>query len=226
MGKTTSRPICLACHRPFDPFSPGATATMGPTCAKKAQIEAAHDEASPQMNLMEEPRSAVSVPPRKNRPTTELASSRFTGRSSGLGSPARVPSSLAEAYHLAKIAFDDLYREFCAPERLHEHCEAQSLLEKLEREGFERIRLADPVLEWLEPEHDLSLFLGLRSGRAYHVRVLNGVLTVLDLEPRTSAFAHANIQTILRYHKLLTTFREREARVQLTLGDLLAPVTP
>ncbi len=199
----SSKPICYACNRPFNPASPGATSTLGPTCAKRFTL-GTQGNLDPQLGFLsglgEQPRPAAPKPTRV-RPSAKR----------------KLPAHLNELYILAKYAFDELFREFCKTGVLMTGERASAAELELAKRPIDTHSLADATLEWLEPEHDLTLILDLENQTAYHKRVFNGVVTLLETDPSGSPSAQSHIDTITRFTSAIRRFREKEDGLQLSL---------
>jgi hypothetical protein len=210
------RPICQACNRPFDPTSPGATLTMGPTCAKRASLITL-DDSGPQLNLITNesgagmsklPLGALAAP-KKKRNAFEKGLERASAR--------KIPKRLEEQFILAKIAFDDLYREFHATGAVLYGNEALHCYQELKAKNSDEFSLSDPVLPWLEAEHNIHLLKDRETGQTFYFRILNETFTLLALSPEKSPEAQKNVATIYGYCEALRTYRKIEAVHQLSL---------
>lgn len=196
-----AKPICHACNRPFDPSSPGATRTMGPTCAKRALYQHTNEEAW-QLSFERELGSHAKPAPRKHsslrRPRAEL------------------PPHLLERYHLAKMAFDELFREFCKDGTLLYGERALAFDIMLNSPAYDRHDFDDDLLDWLEPEHELQLFLSEHDTTAFHRRTVNGTVSLL-LFNANSPQARPHLATIVSFTKAMRRHRENEEIGQLSL---------
>jgi hypothetical protein len=199
----SDKPICYACNRPFDPKSAGATLTMGPTCAKRTSGSKLIFET--QLTFLEdEPSYAPAVP----------AESRRLFRKAKVV----LPKSLADKAAAAKIAFDELQREFSQPLNIYYGEHARLRFAELVDRKVERHSLSDPTLKWLAPEYDIHLLIDHENRLAYYWRVFNESHTLIKIDPRSSHGARQNIATILDFSESLTAYREAEAAIQLSFS--------
>lgn len=202
--RTSAKPICQACNRPFDPRSEGATLTMGPTCAKRANLSGPAEK-SPQLSFLGDDLGTMAMPPRPK------FRSRLPKRT--------LPADLREGYQLAKMAFDELFREFCTNGSLLQGNLAIELEREVLFEGCEVHSLADPVLGWLEPEFQVQLLIIYEDGVAYHRREINGVVTMLMCDFATSDPARRNIRLITEFTAAVRKHHEGPQLSLLELGS-------
>lgn len=196
--RSSAKPICQACNRPFDPRSPGAARSLGPTCAKRSgDVE---DQDSQLAFALPEPPKLVALPRAKIPKSVAQLPAHFKGR-----------------YELAKIAFDELFREFCLTNVLLTGERAELAEQELSERQPQVFSLDDPGIDWLEPEHDLALLVDSAEDTVYHRRMFNGVLTLLEITPSRSTAAREHIQTIIKYAEDLAALREAQDAVQLSL---------
>lgn len=203
---TSAKPVCQACNRPFDPRSAGATPQMGPTCAKRAGAALAVlnlGQLGFEIEIEDSADRSVPAPP--------AAAPKI--------SPRQIPKRFDERFVDAKIAFDELYREFIQSAPLVQGADAEALdIHLANRPGVVTHSLRDPTLPWLEPEHDLALVIEA-SGRVYHRRALNGVLTLLEIDPSASPEAWHHVEVIASFTRALREHRLELAAVQPSLGE-------
>ena len=209
-GQKSGKPICYGCNRPFDRSSPGATLTMGPTCAKRA-ASSGHldsDEHLQQFLFFSEASDLgwLETEPKKS----------VTPRGKGQC----LPKFLRDQKVEAKIAFDELMREFSCPLKIFYGNEAFVRYQDLITLNAEDYSLNDPTLSWLEPEHVLHLLFERQSGRTYYWRVLNESYTLLEIDPNRTQAARTNIKTIIYFVRALAEHRRDESGRQMTLPEM------
>lgn len=180
--RTSAKPICQACNRPFNPSSEGATNTMGPTCAKRVG-HVAWDDSFSQLSFTGDLGEHLRPPPVKTKSRMPKIS---------------LPRELREAYQAAKTAFDELFRLNCGNGTLLHNGPALELETEIYFGGCDFHTLADPVLGWLEPEYQLQLLIDQQNQVAYHRREINGVVTMLAI-PLNAPGARADIGRIVHY---------------------------
>ncbi len=174
---------------------------MGPTCAKRATL-GAENFTELQLNFIDDP--ANSVRPKKLT----------------LDRPAKLPKSLSELHVLAKIAFDELMREFRGNDAIKYGEPALHHYQSLMARNVDCYSFGDPTLHWLEPEHNIHLLVDHDERLAYYWRIFNGTYTLLSIDPSRTAEARKNISIIRAYSEAMAALRENEAEHQLSLLDL------
>jgi hypothetical protein len=205
LRRSSDKPICYACNRPFDPKSEGATSTMGPTCAKRAA-------GSPTSGLVFETQLTFLEDEALSAPLAIPPNERRRARRP----QPKLPKSLGEKAEAAKLAFDDLQREFSKPLNIYYREEARLRFEELMIRKVERHSFGDPSLPWLAPQFDIHLLIDHENRLAYYWRVYNESSTLIMIDPRASKTARENIAVILNFSETLTAYREAEAAVQLS----------
>lgn len=175
---------------------------MGPTCAKRAGMSGAV-QSSGQLSFLGDELGTMLMPPKPK------FRSRLPKRT--------LPAELSEGYKLAKMAFDELFREFCTNGSLLQGNLALELEREILFEGCELHSLADPVLGWLEPEFQLQLLIIYEDGVAYHRREINGVVTMLLCDFATSDRARGNVRLITEF---TAAVRKHHEGPQLSLLEL------
>jgi hypothetical protein len=136
---------------------------------------------------------------------------------------------LSVSYQLAKMAFDDLFREFCKNGTLLYGERALAFDHLLNNGDFEVHGFDDPLLDWLEPEHELQLFLSPDGRTAFHRRCINGTVSLLhfNIDPSNvvqSSAAKKCIEIIASFRRSLREYRDKEKTVQLSLFSNDPPV--
>jgi hypothetical protein len=174
---------------------------MGPTCAKRAGVAAGELE-TPQLSFFGE-LGVQAMPP---RPKFRSRVSRKTQ-----------PVELREGYLMAKMAFDELFRESCGNGSLLQGELALRQEREVMFEGCEVHSLADPVLGWLEPEFQLQLLIIYEDGVAYHRREINGVVTMLMVDFAASETARKHVRLITEFTSSVRRYYEGP---QLSLLEL------
>jgi hypothetical protein len=200
----SAKPICIACHRPFDPSSPGATPTMGPTCARRSGHLAVDEVGDLQLTF-------------GNDQVAKLAPLKAKTKLPTVKSSTKIPRSLAEKFVEAKLAFDELFREFFIDQNVLYGEAALIGHQTLMENGAEDHSFNDPILNWLEPEHELHLVLDPCENKAYCWRILNGTYTLLKLDPRSSVAARRNVSVIRAFSLAVTSYRHAQDVRQLSL---------
>jgi len=176
---------------------------MGPTCAKRACLRPGEQE-SWQLSFAGELGDETRSQP---KPRSKFRhSARHT-----------IPPQLYERYVLAKIAFDELFREFCNNGTLLHGASAEELEQELIAGRCEEHSFKDPLLRWLEPEHELALWIDRESGTFYYRRSINAVPTMLEIDPGQSLAAKLNVSLITTFTNAMARHREMEDVVQLSL---------
>lgn len=179
---------------------------MGPTCAKRAHLRPGEQD-SWQLSFMgqlgEESRP---------QPAAKRLKFRHSARHT-------LPAHLYDRYVLAKIAFDELFREFCNNGSLLHGPAAEEMEQELLSGGCEEHSFKDPLLKWLEPEHELSLLIERETNTYFYCRSINGVLSILEIDPEQSLTAKMNISLITAFTQAIARHRESESMVQLSLID-------
>lgn len=180
---------------------------MGPTCAQRGVYDHREDDAS-QMSLTGE-LGAQSKPEQK--------------KSIKRPPPAKkeLPAHLRGQYQMAKMAFDDLFREFCKNGTLLYGERALAFDGVLNNGDFEVHGFDDPLLDWLEPEHELWLFLSRDGRTGFHRRCINGTVSLLHFNIGESASAKTCTEIIASFSRSLRAHRDKEQAIQLSLfsGD-------
>jgi hypothetical protein len=156
--------------------------------------------------------------PQRKKPSNRLLSSRC------LPSQKEVPAHLREQYQMAKMAFDDLFREFCKNGTLLYGERALAFDGVLNSGDFEVHGFDDPLLDWLEPEHELWLFLSRDGRTGFHRRCINGTVSLLHFNIGESASAKMCTEIIASFSRSLRAHREKEQAIQLSLftSELIA----
>jgi hypothetical protein len=192
---------------------------MGPTCAKKSghldqepelQIEAAlwmddGSQLSPRLQALKESHQQLRRPKPSSLPKL---------------SQRGAPKPLYEKFIEAKTAFDELFREFCSERTILYGEQAFEAYSGLKSAGAVEHSFDDPVLKWLEPEHELYLVVDHASNAIYYWRVLNGTYTLLKLDPKQSAEAMKNVAIILGFSAAVKAYRTNESVHQLSLSGI------
>jgi hypothetical protein len=193
---------------------------MGPTCAQRgvySRLDGDDSLTSQQISFDGELGSQTKQPlPQKPR-------------SRSLSSQRELPSHLRSQYQLAKMAFDDLFREFCKNGTLLYGERALAFDHLLNNGDFEVHGFDDPLLDWLEPEHELQLFLSPDGRTAFHRRCINGTVSLLhfNIDPSNvvqSSAAKKCIEIIASFRRSLREYRDKEKTVQLSLFSNDPPV--
>ncbi len=176
---------------------------MGPTCAQRGVNSRMEEEAS-QMSFDGELGSQSK--PQQNKPTNR-----------NLPSQRDLPAHLRAQYQMAKMAFDDLFREFCKNGTLLYGTRALAFDSMLNSGDFEVHGFDDPLLDWLEPEHELQLFLSQDGRTAFHRRCINGTVSLLHFNIGESSSAKKCVEIIASFCRSLRMHREKEQMMQLSL---------
>ena len=177
--------------------------TMGPACAQRG-VESGLDDSEAQLSfegeLGSQKKAEVFRPP---------AFRAFSQRP--------LPAHLSEQYQTAKMAFDELFRELCKNGTLLYGEKALAFDHMLSAGDYDIYSFDDPLLIWLEPEHELQLFLSKDGHTAFHRRSMNGTVSLLHFEADRSPIAKQLIQEIKRFCQSLRRYRAQENMTQLSL---------
>lgn len=176
---------------------------MGPSCAQRG-VYATLQEDTSQLSFDSELGSQAK--PKDKRATTR----RLPSKSS-------LPSHLQGQLEMAKTAFDDLFREFCKNGTLLYDERALAFDNMLNSGDFEIHGFDDPLLDWLEPEYELQLFLSKDGRTAFHRRCINGTVSLLHFEVESSSSAKKFIEIIVSFSRSLRRHRNQEQMIQLSL---------
>lgn len=188
---------------------------MGPTCAQRG-VDSRIEDDSVQMSFDGE--FGAQTKPQQTKPLKR-----------SLPIQRDLPAYLRAEYEMAKLAFDDLFREFCKNGTLLYGERVLAFDGMLKSDEFEVHGLDDPHLDWLEPQHELRLFLSRHGRTAYHRRCINGTLSLLHFNIGESAAAKKCVEIIVSFCRSLRKHRDRERSIQLPLfevgirGKLLQP---